>query len=91
MIFVPPLAPSAAKPAGDFLDRQMHHRLRLNKSSPKLMSTIAAKFDLAFQALPYATGTPTGNGNPCGKIPLLARTLMSLIKASNLSITFRII
>ncbi|MEG4105717.1 hypothetical protein [Microcoleus sp. S13_C5] len=55
MIFVPPLASSAAKPVGDFLDRQMNHRLRLNKSSPQLMSAIAAKFDLAFQALPYPT------------------------------------
>jgi len=60
MIFVPPLAPSAAKPVADFLDRQMHHRLTLNKSSPQLMSAIAAKFDLAFQALPYPSGTPVG-------------------------------
>ncbi|AFZ08369.1 hypothetical protein Osc7112_4036 [Oscillatoria nigro-viridis PCC 7112] len=45
MIFVPALASSAAKPVGDFLDRQMHHRLTLNKSSPQLMSAIAAKFD----------------------------------------------
>ncbi|WP_333455927.1 hypothetical protein [Microcoleus sp. Pol10D4] len=45
MIFVVALAPPAAKPAGNFLDRQMHHRLTLNKSSPQLMSAIAANFD----------------------------------------------
>ncbi len=60
MIFVLAMASSAAKPAGDFLDRQMHRRLTLNKSSPQLMSAIAAKFDLAFQALPYPSGTPVG-------------------------------
>ncbi|MEG4446380.1 hypothetical protein QUB47_31160 [Microcoleus sp. AT9_B5] len=52
MIFVSALAPSATKPVGDFLDRQIHHRLILNKSSPQLMSAIAANFGLAFQALP---------------------------------------
>ncbi|HSF73398.1 MAG TPA: hypothetical protein VLA84_06330 [Microcoleus sp.] len=51
---------SPAKQVGDFLDRQMHHRLKLNKSSPQLMSAIAAKFDLAFQALPYPWGTLAG-------------------------------
>ncbi|MEG4516193.1 MULTISPECIES: hypothetical protein [unclassified Microcoleus] len=88
MIFVLALASSPVKPVADFLDRQMHHRLTLNKSSPQLlMSAIAAKFCLAFQALPY----PTGNGNPWGKIALLPRSLMRLIKASNLSRSFRII
>ncbi|MEG4487587.1 hypothetical protein [Microcoleus sp. D2_18a_B4] len=85
MIFVPAVASSAAKAVGDFLDRQMHHRLTLNKSSPQLMSAIAAKFDLAFQTLPYPSP------NPCGKIALLARTLIRIIKASNLSISFIII
>ncbi len=61
MIFVPALASSAGKPVGDFLDREMHRRLTFNKSSPQLMSAIAAKFDLAFEPLPYPTlrGTET--------------------------------
>ncbi|MEG4023945.1 MULTISPECIES: hypothetical protein [unclassified Microcoleus] len=42
---VPALPPSAAKQAGDFLDRQMRHSLTLNKSSRELMSAITANFD----------------------------------------------
>ncbi|MEG4031801.1 MULTISPECIES: hypothetical protein [unclassified Microcoleus] len=94
MIFVPALASSAAQPVGDFLQRQIHHRLTLNKSSPQLMSAIAAKFDLAFHALPYPTLREPlrGTGTLPGKeIALLPPTLMRLIKASNLSITFIII
>ncbi len=58
------------------------------------MSAIAVKFDLAFQALPYPTLRELlrGTGTIAGKgIALLPRTLMRLIKASNLSRTFRII
>jgi hypothetical protein len=86
MIFFPALASSAAKPVGDFLARQMHHRLTLNKSSPQLMSAITAKFDLALQPIPYRNGPARAIG-----IASLARTWIRLINASNLSRIFRII
>ncbi|MEG3834669.1 MULTISPECIES: hypothetical protein [unclassified Microcoleus] len=52
MIFVPAWASSAAKAVGDFVDRQMHHRLTLDKSSPQLRSAIAAKFDPLASRIP---------------------------------------
>jgi len=74
------------KPAGDFLERQMRHSLTLNKSSRELMSAITVNFDLALQAIPY----PSPKARAFG-IASLARTLIKLNNASNLSRSFRII